>query len=413
MAERSAHEAVTTYFTEAAQLIGLDDELAEVLRSSFREIEAQVPLRLDDGRLLVTRGYRVQHNDSRGPCKGGIRFHPSVDIDEVRALAALMSWKTALVDVPFGGAKGGVQIDPTGLSAVELERLTRRFTDVISDLLGVYRDIPAPDVNTNAQVMAWMMDEWGDLNGYEPAIVTGKPVALGGAPGREAATGRGCVFVLDAYAEEHRFPLEGARVVVQGFGNVGSWVARELDQRGALIVGLSDVSGAIHDPYGLDVDKVLALVAEGAALADVDGPDHLGNEELLALDCDVLVPAALGRVLTEDNADRVRARVLVEAANYPVTPEADQVLWANGVDIIPDILANAGGVVGSYFEWSMNIQQFRWSEHEFNERLHQRMRRAYEDTRLACEELRTSIRHAAYSIGIDRVATATRLRGYI
>lgn len=413
MTELTAHQAVTAYFDEAADLIDLDDEMRAVLRTSFREVDAQVPVRLEDGGLIVARGYRVQHNDARGPCKGGIRYHPTVDLDEIRALAALMSWKTALLDVPFGGAKGGVQIDPHQLNQLELERLTRRFTGVISNVLGVYRDIPAPDVNTNAQVMAWMMDEWGDLNGYEPAIVTGKPVALGGAHGREAATGRGCVYVLEAYAEEHGFELDGTKVAIQGFGNVGSWAARELDRRGAVIVAVSDVTGGLHDPAGLDVTKLLELAEQGRPMVEVDGADHIDNETLLAIDCEVLIPAALGRAITAENAADVQARVVLEAANYPVTPEADKVLWSRGIDVVPDILANAGGVVGSYFEWSMNIQQFRWEEEEFNRRLHQRMRRAYEDTRLMREEQRTSMRHAAYAIGIDRVATASRLRGYI
>ena len=413
MTEHTAHEAVTIYFDEAAELIGLDDEMSAVLRTSYREVEAQVPVRLESGGLIVARGYRVQHNGARGPYKGGIRYHPTADLDEVRALAALMSWKTALVDVPFGGAKGGVEIDPGPLTKKELEDLTRRFTAVISHVLGVYRDIPAPDVNTNAQVMAWMMDEWGDRNGYQPAIVTGKPVALGGAPGREAATGRGCVYVLEAYAEEHEFPLAGARVAIQGFGNVGSWAARELHDRGAKVVAVSDVDGGVYDPNGLEVPVLLELVADGRSVTEAQGVEHINNAELLAIDCDVLMPAALGQAITAANADAVKARVVLEAANYPTTPEADKILWSRGIDIIPDILANAGGVVGSYFEWTMNIQQFRWEEEEFNLRLQKRLRRAYTNVHETREKLSTSMRHSAYAIGIDRVATASRLRGYI
>jgi glutamate dehydrogenase (NAD(P)+) len=413
VADLTAQEAVTVYFDEAAELIGLDDDMAAVLRTSYREVAVQVPVRLESGGLIVAQGYRVQHNGARGPYKGGVRYHPSADLHEVRALAALMTWKTALVDVPFGGAKGGVEIDPTPLSEQELERLTRRFTGAISHVLGVYRDIPAPDMNTNAQVMAWMMDAWGQKTGYQPAIVTGKPVDLGGAPGREAATGRGCVYILESYAEEHFIDLTECRIAIQGFGNVGSWVARELWERGAKVVAVSDVQGGVYDPNGLDVPVLLELAKDRRSVTEAQGVDQITNEELLAIDCNVLVPAALGQVLTAANADAVQADVVLEAANYPTTPEADKIFEERGVHILPDILANAGGVVGSYFEWTMNIQQFRWEEPEFNSRLEDRLKRAYYDTRDKADKLGTSMRHAAFAIGIERVANASRLRGYI
>ncbi len=413
MAQRSAHDAVNSYFTDAARIIDLDEELYPVLTSAYRELAVQVPVRLDDGDLLVVRGYRVQHNGARGPYKGGIRYHPEASLDEVRALASLMTWKTALVNVPFGGAKGGIEVDPTGLSASELERMTRRFTMAISHVLGVYRDIPAPDMNTNAQVMAWMMDAFSSKAGYTPACVTGKPLDLGGAPGREAATGRGCVFVLSAWAEHHDRSLEGMRVAVQGFGNVGSWFAHEMASRGAKVVAASDLQGGVHDPDGLDVDALRDLARAGQPLREIEGGEELTNDELLACDCDVLVPAALGEVITEDNAGSVRAKVVLEAANQPVTPEADKLMADGGVAVIPDILANAGGVVGSYFEWTQNIQQFTWKESRFNDELEDVMTAAYTATRETADRYGCSLRQAAYAIGIDRVANAARLRGYV
>ncbi len=416
MSHLTAFEAVNLYFDEAAPMIDLEDDMWSILKSSYREIAVQVPVRLDNGDLIVVRGYRVQHNGARGPYKGGIRYHPTADLEEVRALAALMTWKTALLEVPFGGAKGGVEVDPTGLSMRELERMTRRFTFAISHVLGVYRDIPAPDVNTNAQVMAWMMDAYSAKEGYSPACVTGKPLDLGGAPGREAATGRGVVYVLEAYAQQHGLVLEGLRVSVQGFGNVGSWLALELSDRGAHIVSISDVRGGIHNQKGLDVRAVLNVVRNGGFVPDaaaVAGADVVTNEEVVTAECDVLVPAALGEVLHEENADAIRAAVVLEAANYPTTPEADKILGDRGIVVLPDILVNAGGVTGSYFEWSQNIQQFTWKEARFNEELRDRMQHAYEETAACAAKFSCTLRRAAYAIGIKRVATASRMRGYI
>jgi glutamate dehydrogenase (NAD(P)+) len=409
----TAFEAVNVYFGQAAQLINLDDEMHAVLTSTYREIAGQIPVRLDNGELLVVRGYRVQHNGARGPYKGGIRYHPAADLEEVRALASLMTWKTALLDVPFGGAKGGIEVDPTGMSHGELQRMTRRFLAAISHVIGVYRDIPAPDMNTNAQTMAWMMDAYGARAGHSPAIVTGKPVALGGAPGREAATGRGVIYVLEAFAREQGVDMGALRVVIQGFGNVGSWAALELDSLGAKVIGASDRYGGVYHGAGLDVARLVDVVRAGGSIVDVGGYDAVTNEELLELECDVLIPAALDEVVHADNADRVRARVIVEAANYPTTPLADKILHDRGVLVIPDILANAGGVTGSYFEWTQNIQQFTWKEERFNEELRDKMQTAYAHTSAMAATKDCTLRQAAFAIGIQRVAEAARLRGYI
>ena len=413
MAHLPAHEAVNQYFAEAATILDLDPELHAVLTTPYREITVQVPVRLDDGDLIVVRGYRVQHNGARGPYKGGIRYHPTTDLNEVRALASLMTWKTALLDLPFGGAKGGVEVDPTGMSQGELQRLTRRFTNGIQHLLGVYRDIPAPDMNTNAQTMAWIMDAFSASHGYSPAIVTGKPLDLGGAPGREAATGRGCTYVLDAWCQHQGLALAGQRVAIQGFGNVGSWMARELHERGAKVVAVSDVSGAIVNPGGIDVPGLVALVGSGRSVVEAERGDVITNQELIELECDVLVPAALGEVITDANAGAVRAKVVVEAANYPVTPGGDKILRDLGVTVIPDILANAGGVTGSYFEWTQNIQQFTWKESRFNDELEEKLRDAFESVAGFADYHKCSMRAASYAIGIGRVSKAARMRGYI
>ncbi|MGH9192786.1 MAG: Glu/Leu/Phe/Val family dehydrogenase [Acidimicrobiales bacterium] len=416
MPEQSAIDAVNQYFTEAARVIDLDDDLYGVLTTSYRELAVQVPVRLDDGELMVARGYRVQHNGARGPYKGGVRFHPRAELDEVRALASLMTWKTALMELPFGGAKGGIAVDPTGMSTDELQRMTRRFTQSIHHVLGVYRDIPAPDLNTNAQVMAWMMDAYSSVHGYSPAIVTGKPLDFGGAPGRDSATGRGVVYVLDACCPHRGVELAAQRVAVQGFGNVGTWATHELAERGAAVVAVSDVKGGIVHPEGLDVAKTIATVRAGGSVVDLagsDGIEPLSNQELIELDVDVLIPAAVESVITEDNADRVRARIVVEAANHPTTPGADKILRDRDVLVVPDILANAGGVTGSYFEWTQNIQQFTWKEDRFLAELADRLAKASRDTLAFARERGVTLRQAAFAIGIRRVADATRLRGYV
>ncbi|MGK2929008.1 MAG: Glu/Leu/Phe/Val family dehydrogenase [Acidimicrobiales bacterium] len=409
----SANEAVTRYFAEAAEIIGLDEELYSVLTTSYREVSAQIPVRMDNGELKVFRGYRVQHNGARGPYKGGIRYHPTADLDEVRALAALMTWKTALLDVPYGGAKGGIEVDPTDMSEREREVMTRRFTSSIHHVLGAYRDVPAPDVNTNAQTMAWMMDQYSSVHGYTPACVTGKPVDLGGAPGRESATGRGVIDVLEAWCTHAGRPLEGLRLAIQGFGNVGSWAATIAAERGAKVVAVSDVNGGIHHGAGFDVAELLRAVRSTGTVVECPTGDRIDNDELLAIDCDVLIPAALGQVLTEANAGDVRADVIVEGANYPTTPGGDHILADRGITVIPDILANAGGVTGSYFEWTMNIQQFKWPISRFNDELAIKLQEAYRGTQEFADSNDCTLRQAAFAIGVRRVAATSRMRGYV
>jgi glutamate dehydrogenase (NAD(P)+) len=416
VAEVSPAEAVNQFFDDAAEIIRLKDEFHEVLKTSYREISVQVPVRMDDGSERVFRGYRVQHNGARGPYKGGVRYHPQADLNEVRALAALMTWKCALLDLPFGGAKGGVMVDPLVMSQRELESLTRRYTLGISYVLGVNRDVPAPDVNTNAQTMAWIMDAYSSRYGYTPAIVTGKPIDLGGAPGREQATGRGVVYALQEAAEHWGLDLSTMRVAIQGFGNVGSWAARDLAAAGVPVVAVSDVHGGVFSDRGLDVIELADAVASGRSVPDaVDQrhADRVTNEELVECDCDVLIPAALGDVFHAGNADRVRASVVVEAANHPTTPEADRIFTERGVKVIPDILANAGGVTGSYFEWAQNIQQFRWKEERFNEELRERMSTAFRRTALFADDRGVTLRRAGFALGIEAVARAARLRGYV
>jgi glutamate dehydrogenase (NAD(P)+) len=411
----TAFQAVNRYFEEAARIVDLDEEMHAVLTTTYREISVQVPVRLDNGDLICAQGYRVQHNGARGPYKGGVRYHPNANLEEVRALASLMTWKTAVLDVPFGGAKGGIAIDPSGMSTGELQRMTRRFTIGISHVIGVYRDIPAPDMNTNAQTMAWMMDAFSQAHGYSPAIVTGKPLSLGGQPGREAATGRGVIDILEEHARATAVDLGDLRVAIQGFGNVGSWAAIEAMRRGSKVVAVSDVHGGVRSEAGLPVDELVRIVRAGGAVSDLADSrvEHLTNDELLVSECDVLIPAALDEQLHEENADKVRARVVIEAANYPTTPNADKILNDRGVVVIPDILANGGGVTGSYFEWTANIQQMVWSLEQFNLKLKEHMVRAYDDTAAFAEARHCTLRQAAFAIGIQRVAEASRLRGYI
>ncbi|MCB1027767.1 MAG: glutamate dehydrogenase [Microthrixaceae bacterium] len=405
--------AVNEYVNRGAEVAGITDGVLEVLTTSYRELDVQIPVRCESGNLLVCRGYRVQHNGARGPYKGGIRYHPSVDISEVRALASLMTWKTALVDVPFGGAKGGVSVDPDQLTERDLQEVTRKFALRIHHILGPYRDIPAPDVNTNAQTMAWFMDAYSDINGYSPAAVTGKPLSLGGAPGREQATGWGVIDVLSAYYEHHGDELAGKRVAIQGFGNVGSWAAEKLQRLGATVVAVSDVYGGIHHGDGLNVAALRRDVADGASVTEADVGELITNNELLGLECDVVIPAALGEAVTEKNVERVSAKLVVEAANFPVTPEADSVLNDRGIPVIPDILANAGGVTGSYFEWTQNIQQFTWSEERFTRELAAKLNAATAATLAKTESDVVTMREAAFALGIERVAEAAHLRGYV
>jgi glutamate dehydrogenase (NAD(P)+) len=415
-AEISNYAIVNHWFDLACDRIGLGDDVRAVLRSSYREVRVQIPVRLSDGQIHVYSGYRVQHNGARGPYKGGIRYHPDVDLDEVRALAALMSWKTAIVNVPFGGAKGGVDVPAEQLTRDELQRVTRSFMDKIEKVLGPTRDIPAPDVGTNAQVMAWMMDEYGKLHGHTPAVVTGKPIAIEGSYGREAATGRGLVYLFREAAPGLGLAPPETRVVVQGFGNVGSWVARIIRQLGCTIVGVSDAYGAIHSPAGIDPDALHDHVAAGGRLAEFpgEGVEPISAEELLAIECEVFIPAALGGMIHQANADSLNCRLLLEGANSPTTPVADEILADKGITVIPDVVANAGGVVVSYFEWVQNLQHFRWDEREVNERLATVMRRAWREVNARTkQDAGVTLRVAAYQVGIERVVEAARTRGYI
>ena len=409
----SSFDDVNRTFDRAADRLGVSDGERELLRRPWRELLVSVPARMDDGSIRVFDGYRIQHNGARGPYKGGVRYHPSANQDEVRALASLMTWKNALVDVPFGGAKGGVRCDPLSLSEGELNRVTRRYTVNIEHLLGINRDIPAPDLGTNAQTMAWMMDAYSALHGYSPAIVTGKPVELGGSVGREQATGRGAVLVALNAAADLGVNPEGARAAVQGFGNVGSWTAKMAAREGMKVIAVSDVRGGVFDGGGLDLDAVETHARESGSVADFPDAEPVTNDELMELDCDILIPAAIDGAIRADNAPRISARLIIEAANHPVTPAADDILAERGVPVMPDILVNAGGVIVSYFEWTQNLYQHRWTLDEVNEELETIITRAYRNVRETARRERISYRDAAFTIGVGRVAEVTRLRGFI
>jgi len=412
-AEMSDYEIAQHWFTVAADELGVPDDMRAVLGSSYREVQVQIPVTLDGGRIHVFSGYRVQHNGARGPYKGGLRFHPDVDLDEVRALASLMTWKTAIVNIPYGGAKGGVNCDPRELDRGAVEKIARSFMDKIEKVIGPTRDIPAPDVGTNAQTMAWLMDEYGKLHGHTPAIVTGKPIALSGSYGREAATGRGVVYMLEEAAEQAGIDLDGARVVVQGFGNVGSWAARLACELGCKLVAVADADGAIRNDSGLDPNRLCEHVSEGGSVPDYEGGERMPPDELLATECEILIPAALGGMIHEHNAGRVNCRLLVEGANSPTTPKADAILSDKGVFVVPDVMANAGGVTVSYFEWVQNLQHFRWNEQGVNAQLRQIMRTAYRTVAERAEKDDVSMRIAAFCVGIERVLEAARMRGYL
>jgi len=401
-------------FDMAADLLGLEPYMRRLLRMPFRSLAVEVPFRKDDGSIELFRGYRVQHNGARGPCKGGIRFHPEADEEEVVGLATTMTWKTALADIPFGGAKGGVQCDPRKLSSRELEALTRSFTRRISIVLGPYRDIPAPDMGTNGQIMAWLLDEYSARAGYSPAVVTGKPVTLGGSLGREEATGRGVVYAMEEYARDSGVPLKGSRVVIQGFGNVGSYVAQFASELGAKVVGVTDVDGGLQSDKGLDIPKLVQhAYRERKPVGEFKGGERITNEQLWGIPCDWLVPAALGGVINkEHNARSIDCKVLVEAANSPTTPIADKILEERGIPVLPDFLVNAGGVIVSYFEWVQNLQQHPWSLEKVNTELREKMTTAYNAVRDIVTGKQVPWRTAAYVIALGRVAEAERLRGH-
>jgi glutamate dehydrogenase (NAD(P)+) len=394
------------------ETFGIDPNLINVLERCKKSVEVSIPVSLDDGTVGVFEGHRVTHNIARGPSKGGIRYHPNVTRDEVKSLAMWMTWKCALMSLPFGGAKGGVICDPKRLSRGELERLTRRYTSEIINEIGPEKDIPAPDVGTDASVMAWIFDTYSMNKGHSVlGVVTGKPLTIGGSLGREEATARGALFIIaDALGEENR-GLDGLRVAIQGFGNVGRNLARLLAAEGATIIAVSDSRGGVHAPNGLDIASVLAHKAEHGTLEGLAGTDAITNDELLLLECDVLAPCALEQVIRADNAAQVKARIVCEGANGPVTPEADHILEDNDVLVLPDVLANAGGVVVSYFEWVQGLQEYFWKEEEVNARLNDIVTKAFRETLQTREQHRTSMRMAAYGLAVRRVAEATVTRG--
>ncbi len=397
---------------EVASLIGLNESLHGYLRQPKRVLEVSVPVRMDDGGFRMFTGYRVQHNLARGPGKGGIRFHPDVTLDEVKALAMWMTWKCALVNIPFGGAKGGVICDPKRMSEQELENLTRRFTTEISIIIGPEKDIPAPDVYTTPQIMAWIMDTFSMQHGYSiPGVVTGKPLSIGGSLGRDKATARGCLYVIDEAMELLGKPIEGARVAIQGFGNAGMYAAQLMAERGYTVVAVSDSSGGVANEKGLDVKGLVAHKFETGSVVGFHGGERIDNRDVLEFDCDVLVPAALEKVITPENASRIRAQVVAEAANGPTLPEADEMLFSRGVMVLPDILANAGGVTVSYFEWVQDLSANFWEEDEINERLKRKMVRAFRETHEQAKRYKVSMRKGAYAVAVTRVAEATKLRG--
>jgi len=414
---RRAHvsdlEVVRHHFDKAWDGLGLQEDARKIFWEPYREVSVQIPIKLSDGEMHVFHGYRIQHNGARGPYKGGMRFHPEVDNDEVRSLASMMSWKTAVAGVPFGGAKGGVNVDPSKLTEDELQQVTRSLMDKISKLLGPNRDIPAPDVGTNAQTMAWMMDEYGKLHGHTPACVTGKPISLEGSYGREAATGRGCVVMFEESAPKLGLEPDETTFIVQGFGNVGSWIARIMQSKGSKLVGVADAFGAVRSDAGIDAEALTKHVHdEGGKLDEFPGVEAISPGDFFETPCDVFFPAALGGMVHEDNAGLLECKLMVEGANSPTTFAADEILADKGVTVVPDLLANAGGVVASYFEWVQNLQHFRWEEPAVNDMLRGIMRRAYGEVSARAEEKDLSFRDAAFEIGIERVVETSRTRGY-
>ena len=391
--------------------MGLSKKIGKLLLQPKREVRVQIPLEKENGELDVFTGYRVQHSNVRGPMKGGLRYHPSVNDEEVRGLASLMTWKTSLLDLPFGGAKGGIACDPDALSEKDLENLTRKFVQSIYEVIGPYIDIPAPDVNTNAQVMAWIMDEYSKFKGFSPAIVTGKPVDLFGSLGREAATGRGVVFVTSLLLHDLKKIWNNMRFAIQGFGNVGMHTARFINENGGRVIAVSDASGGIFNSRGIDIPAIEKYARNNRTIKGFSDGKTITNEELIEIDCNVLIPAAMGGVITEKNAKNIRAEIIVEGANSPITPEADKILNELDKLIIPDILANAGGVTVSYFEWTQNIQQFRWNLEDVNSKLERIMAKAYSGTVKLSREKRISLRDAAYIIALGRVGKSLVVRG--
>ncbi|MBI3862368.1 MAG: glutamate dehydrogenase [Planctomycetia bacterium] len=407
----NAIEAARHYFNQAADHMGLSQNMRKLLLTPKREAKVQIPMQMDNGEIGTFIGYRVQHDDARGPMKGGLRFHPEVDADEVVTLAQLMTWKTAVVNIPYGGAKGGIAVDIKKLSRGELERITRGFIDNIHDMIGPDKDIPAPDMGTNAQVMAWAVNQYEKYHGFSPACITGKPLELHGSEGREEATGRGVVIVTEAVLKQLKKTLSGSTVALQGFGNVGSFAARFLHEAGAKVVAVTDVAGGVRNSEGLDIPALTRWSADHNGLAGFPGSESVTNDELLRSDVDLLIPAALGGVITEEVARDVRASVVVEAANNPTRAEADEIFHKRNVVVVPDILANAGGVTVSYFEWVQNRQHFRWELARVRKELDRVMVDSFDRVWNIAQEKHVSLRTAAYIIGIGRVGRATVLGG--
>jgi glutamate dehydrogenase (NAD(P)+) len=395
-----------------ATLFGVDSNLVNILQECKKSVVVSVPVTLDDGNIVAYEGYRVTHNVARGPSKGGIRYHPDVELDEVKALAMWMTWKCALMGIPFGGAKGGISVDPKKLSPGELQRMTRRYTSEIINEIGPEKDIPAPDVGTDPSVMAWIFDTYSMNKGHSVlGVVTGKPLNVGGSLGRLEATAHGALYCIQEAIRKREMRMDGLRAVVQGFGNVGSFLAKFLAEQGATVIGVSDSRGGIYNEAGLDMSAVLAHKQETGALEGLRSTESITNEELLLLDCDVLAPCALEQVITRDNADQVKAKIIAEGANGPVTPAADEILDERGILILPDVLANAGGVVVSYFEWVQGLQEYFWKEDEINSKLRDITTRAFNETWRTAEDRKTSMRLSAYGLAVRRVADATVTRG--
>ena len=406
----SSTDPTSAAYAQAVKELGLKKNIAKALEIPDRELTVEVPFRRDNGEVESVVGFRVQHNNTRGPFKGGIRYHEHVDIDEVRSLATLMTWKTSLLDIPYGGGKGGIGVDPRKYSKTELERMSRRFFRAIDPIIGVNVDIPAPDVNTNAQVMSWFMDEYSQLHGYSPAIVTGKPLELGGSAGREAATGKGTAVITRETAQNWNIDLKNSKVVIQGFGNVGSYAAKFLHEYGCKIIAVSDVTGGLYEPDGIDIDSLFEYNYVNKTIDGFDQGKKITNDELLALECDFLIPAALGSAINEKNVDSLNCKVIVEAANGPVTGSAANKLWDKKIAIIPDILTNAGGVTVSYFEWVQNLQQFKWTEDDVNQKLEDKMVNAFNEVYEVKKSKQVPMRIASFMVAIDRVHVAYNLR---
>ena len=410
--EENPFESMMQRFDEAATRLNLDPNIYKILRWPNRELTIYIPVMMDDGNYQVFTAYRVQHNFARGPAKGGVRYSPDVSLDEVRALAAWMTWKCAVVNIPFGGAKGGIICDPREMSPTELERLTRRYTAELLDFIGPERDVPAPDINTNEQVMAWMMDTYSmHARHTVTAVVTGKPIEIGGSRGRKEATGRGLLFVCNEACKKFGFKINETRVVVQGAGNVGGTAALLMHQEGYKIIGIGDITGSLFNPKGLDVPGVLGYLKENKTVEGYTEAEHISTADLLELECEILMPAATENQITSQNADRIRCKILAEGANGPTTADADEIVSAKSIFVIPDILANAGGVTVSYFEWVQDRMGFFWNEKTVNTRLHEIMVSSFNDVVGFADKYRVNTRLAAYMLAIDRVAYDTRLRG--